>query len=115
MREAGAPVGGEDFVSSGGSARLHPGPGRRRPGKGEERARIERIRTRCAPPDGFTASCDYRRNSGEMKDGRKSDTDGHMMTSASTSSIGISMIIVSLIASLILTPATEQAIMRHMP
>ncbi len=58
---------------------------------------------------------DQFKNSGEIRLGRNSETFGHMMIKASTTSIGISMIIVSLIAERMLMPATEQAIIRHSP
>ncbi len=57
----------------------------------------------------------YRKNSGEMRLGRNSDTLGHTMTSPSTTNMGISMIMVSLMASRMRMPAIEQAIIRHSP
>ncbi len=57
----------------------------------------------------------YLRNSGEISRGSNSATSGQMMTSASTRSIGISMIIVSFSASITRIPATWQAIIRHSP
>ena len=57
----------------------------------------------------------YFRNSGEIRPGRNSDTFGHTITSASTISIGTSMMPVSLMASRMRMPATEQAIIRHSP
>lgn len=66
---------------------------------------------RCAGPGG----AGQLRNSGEIRLGRNSETFGHIMIRASTISIGMSMIIVSLIAERMLMPATEQAIIRHRP
>jgi hypothetical protein len=56
-----------------------------------------------------------RRNSGEIRLGRKRTRPGHRMTRASTPSIGRSMMQVSLSASPTRMPATAQAIMRQRP
>ena len=55
------------------------------------------------------------RNSGETRLGRKSATCGQTIRSARTASMGISMISVSLSASVMRMPATAQAIMRQRP
>src|SRR3954462_9575819 len=52
---------------------------------------------------------------GTISRGRNSDTSGQMISAASTSSIGISMITVSLSAKRSRTPAIEQAIIRQRP
>ena len=57
----------------------------------------------------------YLRNSGEISCGRISDTSGQTITSASTISIGISMMPVSLMASRMRMPATAQEIIRQSP
>jgi hypothetical protein len=57
----------------------------------------------------------YLISSGEKNRGKNSTMSGNTMMAISTTNIGISMIMVSLIAKLIGTLATAQDIMRHMP
>ncbi len=84
-----------------------------------EAARLQRERD-AAPEPAVGAGhqrCGLRHHSvpGGKSFGRNSTRSGHRMTSASTASIGSSMIITSLIASTMRIPATEQQIIRHSP
>jgi len=60
-------------------------------------------------------SQNYLISSGEKNRGKNSTMSGNTMMASSTTSIGISMIMVSLMAKLIGTLATAHDIMRHMP
>ena len=94
---------------------LHAAPRRRRRQRGRARGRAggggrpDRRAGRLSQPS-F-----YFRNSGEIRLGSSSDTFGQTITSARTRSIGISMMPVSLMASRMRMPATEQATNRHNP
>ena len=57
----------------------------------------------------------YLINSGEKNRGKNSTISGNTMMAIRTTNIGISMIMVSLMAKLIGTLATAHDIIRHMP
>ena len=79
------------------------------------RTRCQAHSTACGASASSASLALQRRNSGEISCGRNSETRGQTITSASTISIGTSMIAVSLMASRIRIPATAQEIIRHSP
>jgi hypothetical protein len=69
----------------------------------------------CRAPGGEAKAASYLRNSGEIRLGMNTVTCGNRMVSASTPSIGISMIITSLSTKVSFTLAIAQEINRHNP